>query len=175
MLVPQWSRYTLGILNLGLKKKRGLLFTPIVRLVLARTLKDSQNPTVISARSSRVPNTFFEALPLLLDMAAYRGASGGDRLGASRQPRRETSPHPRTVWGIGQPHAARMATVRRPPRSTTLRPKGSKTTEFYTRHFFCNCVFLSGIVLSEFRGGGSIPDSCNTAVPIRYPEWESTV
>ena len=22
-------------------------------------------------------------------------------------------------WGIGQPHAARMATVRRPPRSTT--------------------------------------------------------
>jgi hypothetical protein len=40
-------------------------------------------------------------------MAAYRGASDGDRLGASRQPRRETSPHARTV--LGNCSAARRA------------------------------------------------------------------
>src|SRR4029077_8056418 len=34
--------------------------------------------------------------------------------------------------------------------------------------FFCNCVFLSGVFLSECHEGGSIPDSCNTAFRIPY-------
>ena len=75
MLLPQWTRYTLGILNLALDKKSDPLFTSIVGLVSLELRRIPKDRRLTSARSSQVPNTFFEELPLLLGMAACSGVS----------------------------------------------------------------------------------------------------